>query len=461
MTKLTSWQIDKQHKAIVSIPGWAEAWNEGLLGAGDKIINAQHAYAYVPLIYRAMRLRCDSLISCPVYVMNGDNGAEWPFPQKLHDMIWKTEAALLLKGAAYWLKLDTSKYKLKRDGVQWLNPFTMTVSMVDGEYIFEQDKSTPNSGPWSAEQMVYFKDFNPADDIGPGVSPTDASLGDAQLLRYMSRFAAYFFEGGAMPVTILGVQGLLDKDEQERVQGFFKRTMTGIRNAFRVLAVNTENIKPQTLTQPLKDLAMPELTAQARKDICWAFGIPQTMLDDAANFATAKEHRESFWQDTMKPRARIYEDTINDQLLNQFGLRIEFRFDEMDIFQEDEAKRATSFFNYVGAGMKPSIAAQILGIDLPEGMEFEELDERMPSVGGGDNESELVIESRTAPVRAELKKWETFEVRRFGKENKREFNTESLPLALAGAITGQLEKAESKDAIRSIFADAERWTDYP
>ena len=458
MAKITSWQIDNQHKAIVSIPGWAEAWNEGLLASGDKIVNAKGAYAYVPLIYRAMRLRCDSLVSCPIYVMKGETEVEWPFPQKLHDLIWRSEAAMLLKGAAYWLKLETSPFRLKRAGVQWLNPFSMTVRMVDGELRFDQDKSTPNSGPWGEEQMVYFRDFNPSDDIGPGVSPTDVALGDAQLLRFITRFASYFFEGGAMPVTILGIQGLLDDDEKERVQSFFKRTMTGIRNAFRVIAVNTENIHPQVLTQPIKDLALKELTEQARKDVCWAFGIPQSMLEDAANYATAKEHRESFWFDTMKPRGRIYEDVINEQLLAQLGLRIEFRFDEMDVFQEDETKRATSYWNYVHAGMKPSIAAQILGIDLPIGIEYEELDERIPAES---EDEDLAITNRTAPIRAELKQWENYEVKRLGKETKRSFNTGALPPALVGAITGQLEQAESKDAIRAIFEDVNRWVEYP
>ena len=60
-------------------------------------------------------------------------------------------------------------------------------------------------------------------------------------------------------------------------------------------------VTPQTLTPPPKDLEMKELNNQARHNVAMAFGIPQTMLEDAANYATAGEHRLSFWQDTVRP----------------------------------------------------------------------------------------------------------------------------------------------------------------
>ena len=52
-----------------------------------------------------------------------------------------------------------------------------------------------------------------------------------------------------------------------------------------------------------------------------AFGIKQTLLDsEAANYATAQEDRLSFYEDTIKPRARIFEDALNTRLLARDGL---------------------------------------------------------------------------------------------------------------------------------------------
>ena len=42
--------------------------------------------------------------------------------------------------------------------------------------------------------------------------------------------------------------------------------------------------------------------------------------------------------------------------------------------QEEEVKRSIAYARYVQTGMLPSIAAQIVGIDLPGDMEYEDLD---------------------------------------------------------------------------------------
>jgi len=53
------------------------------------------------------------------------------------------------------------------------------------------------------------------------------------------------------------------------------------------------------------------------------------MGDD--NYASAESHRMGFWQDVIRPRARLFEEAFNGQLLEKLGLRMEFAFDEMDI----------------------------------------------------------------------------------------------------------------------------------
>jgi hypothetical protein len=98
--------------------------------------------------------------------------------------------------------------------------------------------------------------------------------------------------------------------------------------------------------------------------VAGAFGIPQTMLEDAANYATAKEHRLSFWQDTIRPRGNQLTSALNSQVLQQFGLRCEFAFDELDIFQEDEANRAASLYQLTNAGVPLLVAMDILGYDI-------------------------------------------------------------------------------------------------
>ena len=454
--------IDKNTKAIVTIPGWAEA-----LMDADHLHNEQQAFAQVPLIFRAINLRCDTLTSCPIHVYSGkgDDRVErdWPLPQNVVDLVWLTEAAMLLTGSAFWLKRVNGAGVL-REGVQWLNPFTVSVKMKESQLIFEQDKATQNTGPWSIDQMVYFRDFNPSNDIGPGVSATEVSLQSSGLMRYMSQFASVFFEKGAMPITILGINGMTNDNERERLEGFFKKIASGVKNAFRTVAVNTDKIDPKVLSQPMKDLAMPELSTEARHNIAWAFGIPQTMLEDSANYATAKEHRMSFWQDTLRPRGQKLARVINEQLLNpHFGLGMEFAFDEMDLFQEDEEKRSDSYYNYTAAGMRPSIAAQILGIDLPEGVDYDDLDEKyntQPVAQANDTRPINDTNDDNKSIHEELRRWLRFELRRIGKDDKREFKSKVIPLSMYGALSGALETAKDEAGIKRVFDDAIKWGVY-
>jgi len=46
----------------------------------------------------------------------------------------------------------------------------------------------------------------------------------------------------------------------------------------------------------------------------------------------------------------------------------------MQIYQQDENERASAFATYVNAGIKQSIVAQMLGLNLPEGVDFDDLD---------------------------------------------------------------------------------------
>src|SRR3990172_11787287 len=125
--------------------------------------------------------------------------------------------------------------------------------------------------------------------MGRGISATQVALGNAKLMDYITRFAGQFFAGGAMPVTALGMPEATTEEERKHGEGFFKRQMRGIANAFRVLAVRGD-VKLATLTPPLKDLAMLELRDQALSSVAWAFGMSETMLKDAANFAPAGGH---------------------------------------------------------------------------------------------------------------------------------------------------------------------------
>jgi len=254
---------------------------------------------------------------------------------------------------------------------------------------------------------------------------------------------------------------MTDKNEISRVEGWFRQRASGIRNAFKILALG-RTIKPEILTPPMKDLAFTELLTQSRRSIADAFGIPQTMLDDAANYATAHEHRISFWSDTIRPRAPLFESVINRELLKPMGLELSFKFDRMEIFQHDEVRSASALQALVNAGYPLGLASEVVGVDLPDDWDYEMLDKLQqekqekaqaqfePKEDEG-NEPEKEDDEDT--TKSDLDKWQRKAIKRIdkGQPPACTFESEHIPAVLAAAIIGQLEEAQTKEDVRRIF----------
>ena len=439
-------------KAITSVPGWVDLLTSD--GVPDSVATL---YKYVPLLFRAVQLRCDAISSVPVAIMKGkENEVDWPYPTKLGNLIWQWEASNLLAGAAYG-EIVTNKSGFRKD-IKYRNPFDMDVKYDRGVYQFKQNSSgavwynEPEAGRYD---MLYIREFDPTQDTNPGIGAGKASNIDAKLLYAISKFPEMYFEGGAMPVTLLGIDSN-DRNEIERIQNWFRRSATAIKNAFRVLGVRTGSITPVTLTPPLKDLSFPEISAMAKDNIAMAFGIKQTLLDsEAANYATAQEDRLAFYEDTIKPRARLFEDALNEQLLARDGLRLEFRFGEMDIFQEDENDRAELLNKLTTAGLPIGVSLQLAGYKLTE-EQLSMLEEHQEPLD--DRIDETPVDERTT----ELRKWQKFAEKRV-KEGKelREFETSIIEPSLQGAINGALEGAKTAEEVKHIFDSVIEWRNYP
>lgn len=402
---------------------------------GEGISNETGAYSTVPLVFRATRLTCDALASVPVTIHKGDKPSAWPFKEDVYNIVWRVVASLKLAGAAYVLKLKTKGWSVY--GLQVLNPLTVTVSDTGGVLTFTQNASG-QTATFEADRVIYIREYNPSDDIQPGPSSAKVSIGDAKLLRFINLFSNKFFEGGAMPVTLIGLPADTPEPERKRTENFFRNMMEGVKNAFRVLAINSDEVKPTVLTQPIKDLAIPELQQQARQAIALAFGIPQTMLEDAANYATAAEHRLSFWQDTIRPLGMKISGAFNEQLFRALGLEMTFAFDELDIFQTDEAQRAGSLNQLIAAGVPLLMAMDILGYDI-------------------DDEQRMALEKATQPTAStlsiELDRWKRKALRALqsGKSADVEFISEIIPATLHSNISAALKTSTTPGQVRDAF----------
>lgn len=443
------------YKTITETPGWLNR----LLGDGVPNSNAT-LYKHVPYLFRLVQLRCDTLASVPVKIYDDEaheEEVEWPYPTPIQQLLWKWEASALLSGAAYG-EIVSNNSGYQKD-VKYRNPFDMHVAYENGIITIKQNStgaSWRNNIYTGEYEMVYLAEFDPSQDLLPGVGAGQAANVDAKLLYSLSKFPEMYFEGGAMPVTLLGID-TTDKGEISRIEKWFKQSATMIKNAFRVLGIRAGSITPTTLTPPIKDLAMPEISDMAKENLCSAFGVPKTLMDsEAANYATASEDRKSFYEESIKPRTALYESVLNEQLLTKEGLWLEFSFEQMELFQEDENQRSEVLNKLTTAGLPIELALEIAGYDLTEeqqemlNVHQTELDDRMDQ----DDEPDEMTE--------ELGKWQRFAEKRISEGRElREFETDIIPDPLHGAISGALEAAKTVEDVKHIFDGIIAWEGYP
>lgn len=347
------------------------AWFDSLRRQG-RITTTADAYLVSPLLYRATNLRADAISTVPYRMYYKGEEQPWPFLQPLSYLMKEAERGMLITGGAYWYKI----YKGRRlVGFVPLNPTTMNVQLLTDRATLEdplrgaaftQAINGKQYGPWSIDDVVYFREQSYVDDIGPGVGAAHVALSSAKLEHYLNRFAAAFFEGGAQPVTVMNLPEGMDEAEFQRFRTDMKASASGgVINAFRMIFMRSPDIKIEQLTPPLSSMQMPELYERVVTSVGMAYGVPRTMLEaSAANYATADSDRQSFWRETVIPRLSTYEYTLNTQVFAPLGWELKFEPEALDVMQTDESNRAGSLLQLVQAGVPLRSAMTILGYDM-------------------------------------------------------------------------------------------------
>jgi HK97 family phage portal protein len=425
---------DDSVKAIVSVPGWVNSLDGSNKGADTP----SGAFGAVPILYRAVNLRCQSLSVVPYVIHSGDNEVEWPFEEDLSELMYMMELALMISGVCYVLKIREGLLIQK---LKWMNPTTMKWERNrDGENVYTQKIGDKTYGPWSDDEMLVMRQPSMASDIGPGLAPAQVAANAARMRFSMDEFTAAFFEHGAQPLTLLTTTAKIKDDERDRTERYFRRSITGVKNAWRALMLRAD-IKVTNLSPEIKSMEMPATDKRTILDIGAALDVPRSILEsDAANYATSESDLSQFWEMTIRPRLPMYQRVINKSLFGDSvdGLQLKFMPENLAIFQEDEAARSTSLLNLTKAGVQLEEAMAMLGYNP-----LENLPERIEPT---ETEPDTEVEN-------ELRAWQNYALRRVGTKNGRPFTPKFIEGGVALKIQGQINEATLKEHIREIFSN--------
>lgn len=461
---------DSEYKVVISGFGGTPT-DESISGfgsyRGEVITGEADAYKRAPLIYRALRLRCNGLtrIPCYVYADGEEPIGKYIFEDSLplRNLLWLAEASILLKGAAYILKNQNIYKKMK--GLQYLNPFTIESKYIDGEMKFKQyvngERYPKGKEWWDADEMLYFREYNPTDDLGAGVSAVQVALGDSQTLAGVSRFLGNFFTGDGIPITMITMPGNTQEAERDRVENWFKQRMRQMRNSItRVLGIKGD-LKIEKLTDEIKSFAIDEVDGHSLKGISDAFEIPQSMLrsDAGANRSISDNDKRTFLENTLIPRAAYYESVLNP-FLKEFGQRIEFVPQELPEMQDDETVRAASLKQLVDSGVPLIAALDILGYDISDSSmriirkEYRTKNRERINILNGPKKDEQDEEDENNPqIKTEIDKWYRKSLKRMkaGKSADVEFESDIIPDELMEQIEKALKAVKSENELKAVF----------
>lgn len=417
--------------------------------------SVRRLYETVSILHRCVRIRANGLFKVPWVIANASGDTVWKrgdepppdlqFLKPLSRLLYKTEAALCLGAQAYWHK---ERNRVRVTNLRWLAP-------VATEPYWDQERGLThfryNNGVRVTElpvgDVVYLWYQHPLHETLRDVSPGEASMAAAGVLYNVDAFTAGFFSRGAIKAMILGVTGSPPKEERDRIKAWWSRTVNGVKNAFKTEVVNADSIKPVVVGEGIQELSNTELTEEKRADIAVGMGIPLSMVfSDAANYATAQQDEQNFYNSTIIPDCELLAEQVDEQLLAPYGYHLVFKPETMDVFQTDENERAQSFATYVGARMPKSLIAEMLGMELPDGWTYADLDveeEPEPAAGPSGSAKEVVtdedVESEESQAAEDQQEQRRRETQRFKAWVRKRANAD--PAKFKSELLSETDKA--------------------
>jgi hypothetical protein len=368
-----------------------EAWH--FYGEDDED-GKEDFYATVAAVFRAVNLTANATANIPFALVKKpgkdyDISTEWenkvgflPKPQELI-RLWRM--SLSMSNMAYGFMENSRK-----DGrnLKYIVPTTISPNVdINGLHGFKRTLGTsskdydisPKSIVDPAHPIFWMWRMDHTTELLPAkATEFQAMCAAAGILYYSDYFVSAFFKRGGIKPTMLILKGMTTKDNIDKIESVWDKI---IRGGYKYLGKIFQGVdaagglEALPIGEGVDTLKDQNLTKSKIEDIAMSIGMPLSLLlANSANYATAQVEYKTWYENSLGPWCDFMAEEMTDKLFKPLNLRFEFRPEMTDPGQEDEVSRAGAYSTYVTSGMKPSVAAQVVGIELPEGIEYDALD---------------------------------------------------------------------------------------
>jgi len=289
-----------------------------------------------------------------------------PNPSLSRFDIWKeTSAWWYLEGEAFWWYgedyaggIPKEIYVLDPRRMRHENEFYKGIDFgihkIPRRWFYQTDTELI---PILSDELIHFRDFNPFNPIR-GVNPLFSLSLELEQDYYANKANTQLLKNNAVPQGILKTEQSLRPEEADQLEKRWESKYGAVKagRKIAVLGKGTE-FKPVTFTPDV--LKLFELKKWNLYTILAKFGIPPRVANisdrsTALSGKDTKEQHSSFWQFTLIPVLRQFEQILESQFFIRFGLQERGVFDLWDIpeLQENEDAQSKRDIAEITAGIK-------------------------------------------------------------------------------------------------------------
>jgi len=347
-------------------------------------------YGFVSAAYRAYNLKANTIGNMPfaLYDANGeeyDTSATWenkvgfiPNPSELFRL---DTLSYISTNTIYNLRTsDVIGYKTKNLVHAVAYNFNPIVNHATGELQYVERKLGTSMERYAPDdkRLIRMWRLDHTTEVLPSPhTEAQAIMNAAGEVYFADLWIKHFYERGGVPPTVIAMKGMVSpdkKNEEEKSWGDWLRGLGKyITRPARVF--NADALDVKQFGSSVTDLKNNETYQRAITNIAMGTGMPLSLLmANSANYATAQEEKATWYENDIIPFCNWLAYNYNEAVFKPLGLMLTFTPESLQSQQYDEQQVASAYSTYVSAGWKPSIAAQVLGIELPSGVEYEDLD---------------------------------------------------------------------------------------
>jgi len=308
-----------------------------------EINTSEDAFNKNSWVYACVRAIAETISSAPLKIVNSKNESvekieayfKKPNPNMTGvELREGTFAWMELRGVAYWLIQKPFIYLLDSDMVQ--------IKREEGE--IKEVRYYVGNSKWEVydpEDVVIFKNFNPYVRT-LGFSTITAAMKAAQMQGLADETNINTLKNGALIPGFLKANEEISEASIERIKKQWGARYSGFENAGKTpfIPADVSYEKIGLTPQDMQFLQMEKMTTDR---ISTVFGVPALFLNrlENVNWATAKEQRRVFWEFTLIPKLRRFEERLNVFVLPKFGsgLRAYFDLSQVEALKENESEK--------------------------------------------------------------------------------------------------------------------------